>query len=684
MVSEIANGFAWGLLLGLIGGLFAGAFEGIRILERAAGRSGLIEAVGYALVINALGFGALLALLGVAVSVTFRLFRLRVSRPTLAALYVAGSFALSFFLARLIWIFPARKMGDGEGSVADVLLSLFAAAVTGLVLFPVARLFAWQLLSHTRRVAAFGLALSLCLGLALPLQVLLEARSYLGLSRGSASAVDLGLLERDNTKTLESRLTEALANADGGTGSPNIILITVDALRADHVGACGKLDWIQTPSMDMLARNGSLSCNTYPQQPQSNPAFASIFTSTYPQVHGVRVHMVDRLPDSFDTLAESLSARGYTTGAILPWTALDPAFSGFHQGFQVYEAFVLNAPETLQNPITTSIGALYRRVTDQVALGSAIEAVLGIRKQVEEDIDGRADVTAAAAINWLNVNGPRSPFFLWVHFFDPHYPWTAPEPWDQLYKDPNYDGHYDGTMSFVHEMRAGVFDPDAVDVEHLRQLYASEVTYADHYIGQVLGHAGELGLLNNTIVVLTSDHGESLGERPGPWPDGDYWLHGDDLYSPGIQVPLIIFDPRHPASTAAGEEAGRQLAPPLQHIDIMPTILQLVGAPVPASAQGRSIVPLLNGANDGPPRSAFTTLADDRASSVVAADGWKLIMNWRTGVREMYFLPTDPHEQVNLVDSSPARAAALTAQLEEWMRSGAYAGLQDQATASGG
>jgi arylsulfatase A-like enzyme len=663
LLAEIGNGFSWGLLLGLIGGLVAGAFEGMRILERAAGRAGLVEAVMYALVIDALGFGAVLALLGAATSFGLRVFRVNLGRPALAALYVSAGFALCFVLGRLIWLFPARKMGEGAGSRLDVALSVAAAVVAGLVLFPVARLFAWRLLNHSRRVAAFGLALAVCLGLALPLQVLLEARSYMNLTRGSAAAVNLGVLETDRTATLESRLDDILARGNAGGSAPNILLITVDALRADHIAECGQNDWIQTPSMDILARHGALSCTTYTEQPQTNPAFASVFTSTYPQVHGVRVHMVDRLSDSFDTLAESLRARGYSTGAILPWTALDPAFSGFHQGFQVYEAFVLNAPETLQNPITTSLGALYRRITDQVALGSAVETVLGVREQVEEDIDGRADVTAAAAINWLNLNGKRSPFFLWVHFFDPHYPWTPPEPWNELYTDPDYEGTYDGSMGFVYEMREGVFNPDDRDVEHLRELYAAEVTYADHYIGQVLGQAADLGLLQNTIVVLTGDHGESLGERPGPWPEGDDWLHGDDLYSPGIEVPLVIFDPRHPTP-------GQRLTAPLQHIDVMPTLLEMIGAPIPAGAQGRSIVPLLQGNEDGPPRTVFTTLADDRASSMVTAEGWKLIMNWRTGGRELYFLPTDPRESANLADLVPTRTAAMAAELESWIHGG--------------
>lgn len=661
LVSEISAGLAWGLLLGLVGGLLAGVTEAVRILQSATGRAGAQEAALYALIVDALGFGAIIGLVGGLVGAILQLLRVRLSLPTLAALYVSGALALSFFLARVIAMFPARGVGTGTGSALDVAMSFATALGAGIVVFPLMRPIAWRVLASVRRVALVGLAASLMLAFVLPAQILLEMRSQLTLSRGTARTVSLDILERDLSASLEARLEEALA---GGTGSvaepPNVLFITVDALRADHLGACGN-DWIQTPWMDLLARYGTLSCSTYTQQPQSNPALASLFTSTYPAVHGVRMHMVDRLPDHFDTLAEVLSSRGYGTGAILPWTALEPAFSGFHQGFQVYEAFVVNAPPALNNPITASLGAMYRRVTDQVAIGGAIEAVIGMREQVEEDIDGRADVTAAAAINWLTTNR-KTPFFLWVHFFDPHYPWTPPEPWDHLYEDGSYDGPYDGSMGFVFEMREGIFEPNEQDVAYLRNLYASEVSYADHHVGKVLGYAAEMGLLRNTIVVLTADHGESLGERGGPWPEGDFWLHGDDLYSPGVRVPLIVFDPRR-------TQTGHQLAVPVQHIDVMPTILEMVGAPVPSMAQGRSLLPVMDGIDAGPARFAITTLTDDRATAIISSDGWKLITYRPTGKQELYHLPTDPRERVDLSSSLPARVAELTAMLDERSRS---------------
>ena len=154
-----------------------------------------------------------------------------------------------------------------------------------------------------------------------------------------------------------------------------------------------------------------------------------------------------------------------------------------------------------------------------------------------------------------------------------------------------------------------------------------------------------------------------MGERPGPWPEGDYWLHGDDLYNPGIQVPVIVFDPRHTS-------AGLRIRAPLQHIDLMPTILELVGARMPAAAEGRSIVPLLTGRSDGLARVAYTTLSDDRASSIVTADGYKLIAYWHTGARELYDENADPDEGRNLYRSNPAKAAELEALLTAWARAG--------------
>ncbi len=652
------QGFARGLFLGLLGGVAAGFIEAISIIREApVARAALLEAAFYALIVNTLACAGIAAVVGTFFALVLRIARLRIGPDRLAALYVSGSTVLIVGLVGWLWAFRAAGGARGDGVRMDVFaIVLLVAGACGVLVHPLAQAFGLRLFARPGRLAIGALVPVVLLTLVFPVQVVLEARQHLAPSGGvqGMRPIDPSLLETDFSGDLEAAYAQV--GTPAGERPLNVLLITVDGLRADHLGACGN-DWIQTPAMDALASVSALSCSTYTQQPQTNPAIASIFTSLYPAVHGVRMHMVDRLAESFPTLAEVMRNAGYSTSAVIPWTSLEPAFSGFHRGFQTYEAFVINEPPALQNPATAALAAIYRRVTDQLAVGSAVEAMLGMRQGTEAEIDGRADVTAQAAITWLANNGDSN-FFFWVHFFDPHYPWTAPEPWDQLY-DQGYEGRYNGDMSFVYEMRAGVFDPDPRDVQYLRALYAAEVSYADHYIGQVLGYLARRGLLQNTIVVLTADHGEELGERGDSWLNGDYWLHGDDLHSTGIQVPLIIHDPR----SARGHQ---RLSPPIQHIDLMPTILDLVGQPLPRKLQGKSIVPILTGSDDGADRMAFITLADDSRTAVVSAQGWKLIADRLTGGRELFYLPADPDERRNLAPAFPDRVIALSRQLDTW------------------
>jgi arylsulfatase A-like enzyme len=658
------QGFARGMVIGLVGGLLAGSTEAVSLVRDApTGRAALIEAGLYAIVVDALAAAAIVAVLGAFVALILRVGRPRIDPERVAAFYVSASTTLILAIVGWLWAFRAAGGDRGPGVRGDALAVILLLALgCGALVHPLAKSFALRLFARPGRLAVGAIVPIAALALVFPVQVLLEAR-HANTPAGGAQGlrpIDPSALESDYS----SDLAAALARTGSGPADRpvNVLLLTVDALRADHVGACGN-DWIQTPAMDALANVSALSCSTYTQQPQTNPAIASIFTSLYPAAHGVRMHMVDRLGDQFPTLAESMhNGGGYSTSAIIPWTSLEPAFSGFSRGFQTYEAFVVNEPPALQNPATAALAAVYRRVTDQVAVGSAVEAVLGMRQGTEAEIDGRADVTAQAALTWLANNGDQH-FFLWVHFFDPHYPWTAPEPWDHLY-DQGYEGRYNGDMSFVYEMRAGVFYPDPRDVQYLRALYASEVSYADHYIGQVLGYMARGGLLQNTVVILTADHGEELGERGDSWPNGDYWLHGDDLHSPGIEVPLIVHDPR----SGRGHQI---LTPPIQHIDLMPTILDLVGLPYPRGIQGRSIVPIINGTDDGDDRMAYTTVADDSQTSIVSAQGWKLIADRLTGGRELFYLPSDPDERENLASVFPDRAIALSRQLDAWAQTNA-------------
>ncbi|HZT07154.1 MAG TPA: sulfatase [Chloroflexota bacterium] len=664
MLRTIWIGFTRGLLLGLIGGLLAGGIEALSIIRDApSARAALNEAALYAIVVNGLACAGITAVIASALAVVLRLMRRQVSARTGDALFVSAAAVTTMFAVGSVWAFRANGADRSAGiPLPQLFLILVISLGFGAVVQWLARGYATALLSSVRRVATLGIVGTIVLGAVFPVQVVLEARESASMRDETVDAMqpaDVDALQVDPSVDLTNALAMRFVRRGARPQTePNVLLITVDALRADHLGFCGN-DEMRTPWLDMLASYSVVSCTTYTEQPQTNPALASLMTSTYPAVNGVRRHMVDRLSDSFDTLAKELKRHGFTTAAVLPWTSLEPAFSGFQQGFETYEAFVLNEPEAMKNPATAALAGVYRRVTEQVALGGAVESVLGMRQGTEAEIDGRADLSASATISWLKSHGDEH-FFLWVHFFDPHYPWTAPEPWDQLYDGGrDYDGPYDGGMGFVYEMRAGVFNPTPRDVEFLRAMYASEVSYTDHYIGQVLGYMGRQGMLDNTIVVVTADHGESLGERGTSWTDGMYWLHGDDVYTPGIQVPLVIYDPR----STRGHQV---LTAPIQHIDIMPTILDLLDLPRPAQAQGRSIVPLMRGAEDGSDRVAITVLGDDSQVAINAADGWKLIVNRETGERELYNIDTDPKEARNLITDAPLMASALERRLDSW------------------
>ncbi len=659
VIRQLWAGATRGLLLGLIAGLLAGGIEAFAMMAAATGgRSSLLEAAMYAVVIDGLAGAGLSMVVGALLAAVAHVAQPRLRPERLAALHVATAASTVLLVVGMVWSFRAHGADRTIGMpTATVFAVTMLALGMGALLYLPARGFAPLALRSVKRTALLGIVGSIGLAAVFPAQVVLEARQHTRTGSSVATetpTVDVETLGDGLYFELENALTSARGVTDP-TAKPNVLLITVDALRADHLGACGN-EWIETPWIDLLARHGTISCTAYPQQPQTNPSLATLFTSTYPAVHGVRVHMVDRLPET-DTLAKILNRAGYLTAAVIPWTSLEPAFSGFHQGFQTYEAFVQNEPETLKNPATAALAGIYRRVTDQIAAGSAVESMLGMRQGTEAQIDGRADITAAATVNWLANNG-HAHFFLWVHFFDPHYPWTPPQPWDELY-DTGYTGRYDGGMSFIYEMREGVFSPDPRDVEYLRALYASEVSYADHYIGQVLGYMAREGILDNTIVVLTADHGEGLGERGTSWPSGEYWLHGDDTYEPGTRVPLMIFDPR--------TRSNRPLpSVPVQLVDVMPTILDLVGLPVPPTAQGRSLVPLIDGSDSGMDRTAVISLGDDSVTAIVSADGWKLITTRGTGQRELYYLPADPGERNNLARTFPAQVNALAARLDTW------------------
>jgi arylsulfatase A-like enzyme/Flp pilus assembly protein TadD len=373
-----------------------------------------------------------------------------------------------------------------------------------------------------------------------------------------------------------------LALAAGAAGArKNLLVVTVDTLRADRLGAYGSKSGA-TPNLDRLAAAGIVFEQAFTHTPVTLPAHATLFTGRLPFRHGVRSNTFYRLSETERTLAEILRERGYRTAAFVSAAPVDGRF-GLEQGFERYD-------DELPTP---GRGAL-------LAERSASE-------------------TVSRAIDWLRQHRGE-PFFLWVHLFEPHYPYEPPGAIRARFLDAPYDG---------------------------------EVAAADLEIGRLLSAPAELGVLEKTLVVATSDHGEALGEHGEP-------THGIFLYDATLSIPLILAGPGVPIGK---REAGG----PVGLVDVLPTILGLLGIAADGVLDGRD---LLSSRSPGE-LYAETFLPRDFYN-------WSALRALRSGSvkfieaprPELYDLAEDPAEEANLVEDRRAVARELAARLRNLQASG--------------
>jgi len=425
------------------------------------------------------------------------------------------------------------------------------------------------------------------------------------------------------------------ACAGGGTpaspprGRPNVLLITVDTLRPDHLGCYGYTR-PTSPFIDTLARRGVVFRVAVTAAGRTVQSFPSILTGVYPMTHGLRYEgqsheiMAGRL-----TLTRALKDAGYESFAVTQGLNV-----GLHRDFDMYDPDIYLDPQG-----------------NKVFLPS------------------RTDSDASRkAIQWLRGRKRKdAPFFLWVRYNAPHWPYEPPAPYAETF-DPDYRG----PSRFNDEIGAGVERGDIVfgrtrlpdrEVRHAVALYDGEVLVADRAAGELFRALESMGLLAGTIVVVTADHGESLGEH------GYYFEHGAYLYEPTVRVPLIVsYPPSLPPGTVVETQA--------RTIDIMPTILDVAGLPVPAGLDGVSLLGRILGDQDGPVPFAYSEsgrnfykenprqYVDGVAGKwrMMRSDRYKLIMiPTKTGgpIWEFYDLKADPGETTNVLGRHPEEEAAL-------------------------
>ena len=455
----------------------------------------------------------------------------------------------------------------------------------------------------------------------------------------------------------------------------NVILVTSDTLRRDHLGCYGN-DWIHTPNLDRLAAESFVFDRAYAASFPTVPNRLDVLTGRYTCTN----LRWQPLPPNEVTIPQVLGAAGYTSMMIVDTPHIMQAGFHFDRGFSGWEWIrgqendrwrtwprdpaLPAAPEKLREPEHT---------VKQHLRNTAV-------RRGEQDCFCAQTMRTAAA--WLEENRMLDRFFLYVDTFDPHEPWDAPQHYVDLY-DPGYEGDE------VFYPRYGPADYlTKAELKHLRALYAAEVTLVDRWVGHLLRRVEELGLLDSTALVFTTDHGFYHGEH-GLTGKSIIWSGGYascPLYEEVAHIPLLIRLP--------GQTKGRRIAAYAQPPDLLPTIVALTGADHPGTMNGHSLLPLMEAKGRPVRRLCITTPSLAHSpntgepttitmgewsliySGDPAGDGERHVTRAVDGIAraagaadgppvstrpELYHLPTDPGQRRNVIRKHPEVARKLHA-----------------------
>ncbi len=388
--------------------------------------------------------------------------------------------------------------------------------------------------------------------------------------------------------------------------APNLILISLDTLRADHLPTYG-YPRDTAPFLDGLARSGTVFEHAITAASSTTPAHMSLFTSLPPSAHGVvKISDFSALAPGARTLAEMLGAQGFVTAAFCEDGAITRG-RGFERGFDFYYE---NPPPVPHVPEVQSAR------------------------------------TFARALDWLDGTGERR-LFLFLHTYEVHAPYEPPAAWEGHFEGDGHSGEEPGRLK--------------------RDLYDREIRYLDGRLEALWSGLAERGLLERSLVVVTSDHGEEFYEH-------GFWGHGATVYEEQLRVPLLFVGP--------GVPSGQRIAAPVGFTDILPTLLELMGVPVPAQATGTSFAPLLRG-EPAPPGWSDRPFYSEAWYPERLGNRKRVLMQPTIAVRqgqrkllrrttrkgfqyEYYDLARDPHEQIDLHPRKAPRAADLHALLEQY------------------
>lgn len=408
---------------------------------------------------------------------------------------------------------------------------------------------------------------------------------------------------------------------------PNIIFVVVDALRADHLPSYGYARPTAPNLQARLANEGVMFAEATAVSSWTNPSNGALLTSRMPSdIETVWSDMAQRIPDSETLLAEYLHDNGYVTaGFIASWWMR--AQFGYDQGFDHYQ-------------------------------------------HTEGDNRNMAAAVNDLAQSWLDNNQTvldhsGKPLFLFLYYYDPHSWYDPPAPFDTLF-DPDYDGFLTPEIfGHGHSVVSGEMTLSARDLEHLIALYDGEIRYWDQQFGGMLEDLENRGLLDNSLIVLTSDHGQMFGEH-------GKWIHRNSLYEEVLRVPLLF-------RYSGVLPQGKVFEAPVDHLDVTPTVLQLAGVDIPAHMRGRSLVPLMMGeqplatrpiyaemAGETDPESDAYWIAPRTNLYAIKENGRKLIHAQQIPLADQLYQveAQSVYERQNIIEANPDEAAALWKKLQ--------------------
>jgi arylsulfatase A-like enzyme len=383
----------------------------------------------------------------------------------------------------------------------------------------------------------------------------------------------------------------------------------VDTLRADHTGVYG-YPRRTTPELDAFARDAVVFEAAVAHASWTKPSVASILTSRLPGPHRA-VQLRDPLDPQNLTLAQRLDERGFATGAAIANSVIYGAESEFDRGFDVFAG--LHGEEDRRSKLTG------------------------------------ADVVVDAGLAFLRSR-QGLPTFLFVHTMDPHVPYEPPAPFDRMFEPFPTEGHP------ARDPRTDYKEP--LDRERMIGQYDGDIAFGDREFGRFVRELKAAGLYEDALIVFLADHGEEFL-------DHGLWLHGRSLFDELIRVPLVVKFP-------AGRGAGRRVAEQVQGVDVVPTVLEAMGAPLAPDLVGQPLQRALAG--ESKPRPALAEISHRGfVAHGVRTDGDKYIRRFSPDDDELYFdLARDPKEQANKAGENPQRVRLLQAQAESGMASNPF------------